>query len=241
MSLYGESQRTPDSGFARSPRRLHPEDTRDPQAIGGSRSHSGWAWPPRRRIQWNRLQFIEGERIICRSPGNYLGLRLPGQPVRTYKAVAKLTAIATADSLWIQASGGIWHYPIASMVQAAYRSSPKGLICVDFLNGDPLFVMLRDDGKILDVLRRAIWEHEKSLLGESSDREWNLDLSPALLAEAEEAINSAIQLRVKPDCTYRDRYEAARLMNEADDLRWSARIEALRRRRRLAVLREAQS
>ena len=71
----------------------------------------------------------------------------------------------------------------------------------------------------MERLRHQIWEYEKSLMGDASEMDWALDVSPALLAEAEAAMDAAdARLRASGRSLQQDRV-AQEMVTRSVDLR----------------------
>jgi len=170
-------------------------------------------------------------RVVARAQGDYRGLHLP-EPVPAHHGWhSRLDVVLLEDELRIEGSGVQVRFPTSEMVLASYCSDPRGALRVDLLDGGHVCIRLRDQGQLMECLRHQIWEYEKSLVGDLSDMDWALDVSPAQLAEAEVAMDAAdARMRASGSSLPEDRV-AQDLVTRSIELRREARVDALRRRR----------
>jgi len=170
-------------------------------------------------------------REVARAQGDYRGLHLP-EPAPAHRGWhSRLDAVLLEDELRIEGSGLLVRFPMSDMVLASYCSDPRGALRVDLLDGGHVCIRLRDQGQLMECLRHQIWEYEKSLVGDCSDIDWALDVSPAQLAEAEVAMDAAdARMRASGSSLTEDRV-AQDLVARSIELRREARVDALRRRR----------
>jgi len=170
-------------------------------------------------------------RVVARAQGEYRGLHLPGPIAAHHPWHPHLDVVLLEDDLRIAGSGLLARFPVSEMVLASYCSDPRGALRIDLLEGGHVCIRLRDQGQLMECLRHQIWEYEKSLVGDASDIDWALDVSPAQLAEAEVAMDAAdARLRASGSSLPEDRV-ARDLVTRSIELRREARVDALRRRR----------
>jgi len=171
------------------------------------------------------------DRVVARAQGDYRGLHLPGPVAAHHAWHSHLDVVLLEDELRIERSGQLVRFPMSEMVLASYCTDPRGAVRVDLLDGGHVCIRLRDQGQLMECLRHQIWEYEKSLVGDVSDIDWALDVSPAQLAEAEVAMDAAdARLRATGTSLPEDRV-AQDLVTRSIELRREARVDALRRRR----------
>ena len=170
-------------------------------------------------------------RVVAESQGEYKGLHLPGHVTVRHSWHPRLDVVLLEDELRIAGNGVLATFPLSEMVLASYCVNPRGALRVDLLADDHVTVRLCDQGQLMERLRHQIWEYEKSLMGDTSETDWALDVSPALLAEAEAAMDAAdARLRDSGRSLQQDRV-AQELVTRSVDLRREARVDAIRRRR----------
>jgi hypothetical protein len=176
---------------------------------------------------------VGGEaRVVAVAPGEYRGLHLPGKLTVRHSWHAHLDVVLLEDELRIVGAGLLVALPLSEMVLVSYCTSPRGAVRIDLLTDDHVTVHLGDQGQFVDRLRHQIWEYEKALMADASDMDWGLDVSPALLAEAEAAMDAAdVRLRDGGRSLHQDRV-AQELVTRSAGLRREARVDAIRRRRR---------
>lgn len=178
-----------------------------------------------------RTAVERASRVIAEAQGDYKGLRLPGRAAVRHAWHPRLDVVLLEDELRIAGNGLLARFAVADMVLVSYGTSPRGALRVDLLDGEHVCVSLRDQGQFMERLRHRLWEYEKSFLGDASDIDWVLDVSPAMLAEAEAAMDAAeARLQASGRSLAQDRI-AQDLVTRSTELRRRARVDAFRRRR----------
>jgi hypothetical protein len=123
-------------------------------------------------------------------------------------------------------------YPITGMVLASVSWHPQGALRVDFAEGEPLVILVEDDGTILECLRCQIWDYDTALRLRAPPLLAVPEMSPVLMAEAEVEWNTAERLLTDAGESTSIRREAARSMMRARELRHQATVDGVRSMRR---------
>jgi hypothetical protein len=163
--------------------------------------------------------------LVAWARADYLGLRLPDDRPRHWGA---LYVAITPGDLWVAMGNDVRNYSVSTMVLASVSSSPQGAVRVDFMESDPLTVLVNDGGALLERLRSDIWEYDKSLRQGAHSFLGVPEMSPVLLAEAEVEWSVAERLFADANGNISIRHEAERSMRRAMELRHQAQVDALR-------------
>jgi hypothetical protein len=178
-----------------------------------------------RRVPNRRIGIPNGTPPVTWARGDYLGLRLPNEGPKHWGV---WYVALTRDDLWVCMGRDRRCYPVANMVLASVSWDPQGALRVDFIEGEPLIVMVNRAGALLDGLRQRISEHDLGLRLTAPPLLGVPDMSPVLMAEAEVEWNTAERLLAEAGRDESLRKEAARSMNRARELRHRVRVEGLR-------------
>ena len=171
-------------------------------------------------------------RVVADAPADYRGLELPGFRAARHPWHSRLEVVLLEDELRIAGSGLLARFPMSAMVLASYCSDQSGALRIDLLDGTHLCVRLRDQGQLMVCLRHQIWEYEQSLVGDASDVDWALIVSPATVAEAEVAMDAADARLQASGSTLAEDPVARHLVTRSIELHHEARVDALRLRRK---------
>ena len=101
--------------------------------------------------------------VLAAARGHYEGLRLPGPVSAGTRWHARLAVVVLPGELRVAGSGGLWRYLVSDMVLASVAPDGAGAIRVDFLEGDPLVVTVRDGGALLAALRHQVEQYERAI------------------------------------------------------------------------------
>jgi len=109
--------------------------------------------------------------VLVAARGRYEGLLLPGTVSAGTRWHARLDVVLLPGELRVAGNGGLWRYPVADMVLAT--SDPAtGAVRVDFLEGEPLVVRVRDGGALLAGLGDQIEQYERALRSDGHLTMW---------------------------------------------------------------------
>ena len=161
---------------------------------------------------------------------DYRGMQVPMPrmvPVHYWPPCVALTDRA----LWLSNAGATRRFPLDHIVLASPAPSPDGAMRVDFMSGDPLIVLVVDNGSFWGRLGRAIRAVDVRLQMAAPDALGVPELSPEKLAAAERAETRAHWLLAEYGDVPNLRLEAARHAEDARALRHEARVDALREQR----------
>ena len=170
--------------------------------------------------------------IVAMAGGDYRGLSLPGPIAGLQRWRAGLDVVLLPEELRIAGNGGIWRYPVASMLCASGPETGPGQIRVDFVDGASMCIRLDDDGTLLSRLRRQIREYDAALRmgGAGAEAVRALPSTPDL-AESEVALDTAVQLLNALSAGSRDGTRTLRIDDVEVDSGHRIRVAALRARR----------
>ncbi len=101
--------------------------------------------------------------ILTAVRGDFRGLRVPGPVSAGTRWHARLDVVLLPGELRVAGNGGIWRYRVADMVQVSADPDTPGAIRVEFLEGDPLVVTVRDGGALLGALKWQLEGYERAL------------------------------------------------------------------------------
>jgi hypothetical protein len=133
--------------------------------------------------------------VLVAARGRYEGLLLPGTVSAGTRWHARLDVVLLPGELRVAGNGGLWRYPVADMVLAT--SDPAtGAVRVDFLEGEPLVVRVRDGGALLAGLGDQIEQYERALRSDGHLTMWLVrdHLTGADLEASVQALTPAIGL-----------------------------------------------
>jgi hypothetical protein len=101
--------------------------------------------------------------ILIAVRGDFRGLRVPGPVSAGTRWHARLDVVLLPGELRVAGNGGIWRYRVPDMVQVSADPDTPGAIRVEFLEGDPLVVTVRDGGALLGALKWQLEGYERAL------------------------------------------------------------------------------
>jgi hypothetical protein len=101
--------------------------------------------------------------ILIAARGDFSGLRVPGPVSAGTRWHSRLDVVLLPGELRIAGNGGIWRYRVADMVQVSSDPDTLGAVRVEFLEGDPLVVTVRDGGALLGALKWQLEGYERAL------------------------------------------------------------------------------
>jgi hypothetical protein len=163
--------------------------------------------------------------LVAWARGDYPGLLVPGGVLKHWGPIC---VAVTPGELWVCFGNDKRRYPVPAMVLASVASNPQGALRVDFMEGDPLVVLVDDGGTIREQLRREIWDYDVGLRNGAQPFPALPETSPVLLAEAELEWNTADKLLAAGGEELSVHFRTERSMQRARELEHQARVDGLR-------------
>jgi hypothetical protein len=174
--------------------------------------------------------------IEVAAEGDYRELNLPGPIAGLQRWRARLDVVLLPGELRIAGNGGIWRYPVASMLCATGPVSGPGRLRVDFVGGESLRIRLDETGTVLALLRHQIAEYDTALrAGDPAVLATPAWRSLPHLGESEVVLDTAVQLLNTLCARARGGSHPVGLVDVEDDPGHRSVVAALRARRLVCV------
>jgi hypothetical protein len=169
--------------------------------------------------------------LLASAEADDRGLQIPCPPAVPTRDWPSYVAV-TPDALWTSVAGTTTRFAVEDMVMASSTRGPSGTVCVDFLGGGPLVATVKDDGTLLEQLRRVLRVYDRELQMRAPRALGIPQLPPVAVAEADHARRQAEQLLATAGDDVAVRQAAERLEARAWEILHGSRVEALRELRR---------
>jgi hypothetical protein len=177
-----------------------------------------------------RLSIPADQRLLAWALANYRGMQVPPPPLTPKKYWPPYLAL-TPEALWLSNAGDTRRYPIEDIVLASLAPRPRGAFRVDFMAGEPLVVLVADDGTFYDRLLFELLAFDTQLQMDAPFALGLPDLPPDLLAAAERAERRSAQLLAEHGDNPTFRLAAEQHAADARELLHQAQVTALRAQR----------
>ncbi len=161
---------------------------------------------------------------------DYRGMRIPGPPLAGVSYSAPYVGLADRR-LWLTKAGARRQFAIADMVMVSAEARPKGAMRVDFLDGEPLVVLVADDGRFVEEMRAELAAYDRQLQMDAESALGLPDRSPELVARAEVARRRSDELTRMAGTDRFVKRVAEGLIDEERELLHEAQVHALRQLR----------
>ncbi len=182
----------------------------------------------------NRVRRILGvpQDVVLRAwaLADYRGMRVPGPPLVGVAYSAPYVGLA-GGQLWLTKAGARRQFALEDMVMVSAEFRPKGAIRVDFLEGEPLVVLVVDDGRFCDKLQAEISAYDRELQMDAEVALGLPDRSPELVARAEIARRRSEDLTRMAGTDRFVKMVAEGFVDEERELLHEAQVNALRQLR----------
>lgn len=168
--------------------------------------------------------------LVTWTVADYRGMRVPGPPLVGVAYAAAYLGL-TDGRLWLTKAGALRQFDVRDMVMVSTEERPRGAIRIDFRHGEPLVVVVADDGRFARELGAQIAVYDRQLQMDAEAALGLPDRSPDLVARAELARRRSEQLTNMAGTDRFVRKVAEGLVDEERELLHEAQVQALRQLR----------